>query len=346
MAEMEPDPGTWGPVIRASSLRGFGPLVEELGGDPRPLMERFGIDPAVVDSDDGFVSITAHDLMLDGAGELLQCPDLGLRLAERQDLSILGPLAIAIEASATVSDALQCASRFMFVHSPALLIGLEDDPRGAAGVVALTYRKDLRESTYSPQAMELGLGLFHHVAALLLGSAVGLRSVEIPHAPLSPVQRYLDFFGAEVRFGAATGALRVERAVLDKRFDTADDAIRALAIEHLATQYPDPTTTTAPRVRGAVAELLVTGTPSISQVARLLEVHPRTLQRRLARESTTFEALLDQVRRDAARRYITTTDLPLHQVAALTGFGEQSSLSHAVRRWFAMSPRDLRNGRR
>src|SRR5690606_2431212 len=142
------------------------------------------------------VSITAHDLMLDAASELLRCPDLGLRLAERQDLSILGPLAIAIEASATVSDALQCASRFMFVHSPALLIGLGADPRGAAGVVALTYRKDLRESTYSPQAMELGLGLFHHVAALLLGSAVGLRSVEMPHGPISPVQRYLDFFGS------------------------------------------------------------------------------------------------------------------------------------------------------
>lgn len=345
MAELEADPGTWGPVIRASSLRGFGPLVEELGGNPRPLMKRFGIDPAVVDSDDGFVSITAHDLMLDAASELLRCPDLGLRLAERQDLSILGPLAIAIEASATVSDALQCASRFMFVHSPALLIGLGADPRGAAGVVALTYRKDLRESTYSPQAMELGLGLFHHVAALLLGSAVGLRSVEMPHGPISPVQRYLDFFGSEVRFGAATGALRVERTVLDKGFGTADEAIRDIAIEHLASRYPDPTTATAPRVRGAVAELLVTGAPTVRQVARLLSVHPRTLQRRLARESTTFETLLDQVRRDAALRYITITDLPLHQVAALTGFSEQSSLSHAVRRWFATTPRELRNNR-
>lgn len=193
--------------------------------------------------------------------------------------------------------------------------------------------------------MELGLGLFHHVAALLLGSAVGLRSVEMPHGPISPVQRYLDFFGSEVRFGAATGALRVERTVLDKGFGTADEAIRDLAIEHLASRYPDPTTATAPRVRGAVAELLVTGAPTVRQVARLLSVHPRTLQRRLARESTTFETLLDQVRRDAALRYITITDLPLHQVAALTGFSEQSSLSHAVRRWFATTPRELRNNR-
>lgn len=332
-------------MIRAASLRGFQPLVRELGGDPEALLRRFDLTPATLSSDDGMLSITAHDLMLDAAAETLGCPDLGLRLAERQDLSILGPLAIAVESSATVGDALECASRFLFVHSPALKIAVEPDPRGVRGVVAAIYRKDLRESPYSPQAMELGLGLFHHVAALLLGGVTGLRSVEIPHAPLSPVQRYLDFFGADVKFGASSGALRLERSLLDTGFDSADATIRRFAMDHLAARYPDPDTATAPKVRGVIADLLSTGSPEIGQAARLLAVHPRTLQRRLAREDTTFETLLDQVRRDAAHRYITTTSLPLTQVAALTGFAEQSSLSHAVRRWFSMSPRELRNRR-
>lgn len=329
-------------MIRAASLRGFETLVAELGGDPEPLLRRFGIEPATLLSDEGLVSITAHDLMLDAAAAALGCPDFGLRLAERQDLSILGPLAIAVESSATVADALECASRFMFVHSPALQIGVEEDPRGVRGVVAATYRKDLRESPYSPQGMELGLGLFHHVAALLLDGVRGLRSVEIPHAPLSPVQRYLDFFQVDVKFGAAFGALRLDRSILDQAFDGADDAIRQIAVDHLAAHYPDPGSATAPRVRGAIAELLASGAPGIAQVARLLTLHPRTLQRRLAREGTTFETLLDSVRRDAAYRYITTTSLPFGQVAALTGFGEQSSLSHAVRRWYGTRPRDLR----
>lgn len=329
-------------MIRAASLRGFQPLVEELGGDPRALLKRFDIDSLTLASEDGLLSITAHDLMLDAAAKELECPDFGLRLAERQDLSILGPLAIAVESSATVAEAMECASRFMFVHSPALHISIEPDPRGMTGIVAATYRKDLRESPYSPQAMELGLGLFHHVAALLLGRVTGLRSVEIPHAPLSPIQRYLDFFEADVKFGAPSGALRVERSVLDKGFDSADETIRRIALQHLATRYPDPGTSTAPRVRGVIAELLATGSPGIAQVARLLDLHPRTLQRRLAREHTTFETVLDDVRRDAAHRYITTTDVAFTQVAALTGFSEQSSLSHAVRRWFASTPRELR----
>lgn len=329
-------------MIRAGSLRGFQPLVEELGGDPGPLLRRFGIATTTLASDDGLVPITAHDLMLDAAAEALGCPDFGLRLAERQDLSILGPLAIAVESSATVAEALDCAARFLFVHSPALQIKVEPDPRGVRGVVAASYRKDLRESPYSPQAMELGLGLFHHVAVLLLGGVTGLRSVEIPHPPLSPVQRYLDFFEADVKFGAPFGGLRVERSILDRGFDSADATIRQLAVEHLAAHYPDPAAGIAPRVRAALAELLATGTPTLARVARLLALHPRTLQRRLARDGTSFESLLDDVRRSTALRYITTSDLPFTQIATLTGFTEQSTLCHAAVRWYDVSPRELR----
>lgn len=329
-------------LIRAASLRGFGSLVEELGGDPVDLLQRFRIPPAVLEDDDGLISITAHDLMLDAAADELGCADLGLRLAERQDLAILGPLAVAIESSSTVAEALECVTRFMFVHSPALRIGAEGDPLGVAGVVAVTYRKDLRESPYSSQAMELGLALLLRISSAMLGGIEGLRSVELPHAPISSVERYTEVFGVTTRFHAPVAALRLDRHVLDARFSAADEAIRAVALAHLAAAHADPNDLTAARVRGALAQGLGTIPPSLTQVARLLAVHPRTLQRRLAAEGTSFEAVLDDVRRVAAARYVTGTDLPFAQIASLLGFSEQSALSRAVRRWYGMSPRALR----
>lgn len=332
------------PVVRAASLRGFVPLVRELGADPQSYLRRFGIPAAVLSSDDGLLPITEHDLMLDTAAHELDCPDFGLRLASAQDLSVLGPLALAIESSSTVAEALQCASRFMFVHSPALSISIEPDPRGAPGVIAVTYRKDLRESVYSPQAMELGVGLLHRVGASLLGSLRGLRSVQLPHAPLSPVSRYLDFFGVDVKFGCSSAALRLEQQLLDTRFDHADLGVRQLAVEYLAQEYPDPSGMVSVQVRHVLAGSLgvAVAVPTVTSTARLLQLHPRTLQRRLAREGTTHASILDDVRREAARRLIVTTDVPLTQVGVLVGFSEQSTLTHAVRRWFGVSPRQLR----
>ncbi len=329
-------------MIRGASLRGFARLVEELGGTPGEYLARFAIPPEALTSEEGLVSITSHDLMLDAVARELRCPDLGLRLAAAQDVGILGRLALAIQASSTVAEALECASRFMFVHSPALSIGVEPDPRGRREVVALTYRKDLRESPYSPQAMELGLGLFYRVAVTLLGGPAGLRSVELPHRPLSPVPRYTGFFGAEVRFGCPTAALRTERRLLDEEFRSADTTIHRLALDYLTSHHTDPERLVSTRVRRAVTGIVGAGPVTIGHVARLLALHPRTLQRRLAAESTGFEEIVDDVRRDVALRHLTTTDLPLGQVAAMAGFADQSGFSHAVRRWHGASPTEVR----
>lgn len=329
-------------MIRTSSLRGFVGLADELGGDAPGLLARFGLTPQALADDDSLIPIATNDLLLDVAAREWACPDLGLRLAESQDITILGPLAVAIESSSSVADALACASRFIFVHSPALRVGVEPDPRGTRGVVCLTYRKDLTDSPYSPQAMELGLGLFHRIAVLLLGDVRPLRSVEIPHAPISPVARYTGYFGADVRFDAPVGGFRVEERVLDRQFQGANVAIRQLAIDHLARNFADPNQTDTARVRRVMAESLGATLPTIDNVARLLALHPRTLQRRLAAEGTTFEAVLDELRRQSAIRYLTTTDLPMAQIAAMLSFSEQSALSRAVRRWCAASPREVR----
>ena len=342
---MEPSPtartGDTG-VIRAASLRGLVPLVEALGGRPEELLERFGIPVDALTRDDGLIPITTHDLMLDTAAEELGCPDLGLRLAEGQDLSVLGPLAVAIEASESVGEALGLASRFLFVHSPALHIGVEDDPRGARGVVAVTYRKSLRESPYSPRATELGIALLHRISVALLGESTGLRSVELPHPPLSPVSRYIEHFGVDVRFDGTVAALRVDHHVLDRTFADADATIRQVALDHLTREHPRPDLQVAVRVRRALADGMGTAPASLAHVARVLGVHPRTLQRRLVAEGTSFDVILDDVRRTAATHYITATDIPFVQVAALIGLSQQSALSRAVRRWSGMSPRELR----
>ena len=113
-----------GPMIRAASLREFVPLVEELGGDPDELLREFGMSRETVASDDELVPITAHNRMLDLAATTLSCPDLGLRLATMQDVSILGPLAPAVESSAMASKAVDGAGE---VGPP----GVVDDVRVA-----------------------------------------------------------------------------------------------------------------------------------------------------------------------------------------------------------------------
>lgn len=328
------------PIIRAASLHGFFDLVHRLGGDPVAFTTLCGLDSDAARDGVGYLPITLHDLMLDMAAQELHTPDFGLQLAGMQTLDVLGPLSDLIAASDGAAAAWQAVEDYMFVHSPALRLSLHDDPLRSGGVL-LAYRKDLSESFYSPQAIELGLGVTYRICRQLLGEVRGLRGIDVPHAPLSPVGRYTQFFGVPVRFATPVAGLRIDTSLFDAEFATADAARRAGAIGEV-TRLRNPNLEMTSRVRRAVAQALGVHPVTLVRTSALFAMHSRTLQRRLAAEGQTFDRIVDDVRRTASTRYLRLTDLPIGRVAEMVGFDEQASLSRAMRRWYGTSPSDYR----
>jgi len=64
----------------------------------------------------------------------------------------------------------------------------------------------------------------------------------------------------------------------------------------------------------------------------------RTLQRRLDGEGVTFKSLMDVVRMDLADNLLRRADASLDDLAVALGFGDESAIYRACRRWFGMTP--------
>ncbi len=64
----------------------------------------------------------------------------------------------------------------------------------------------------------------------------------------------------------------------------------------------------------------------------------RTLQRRLARAGTSFEALCDDARRTAAETYLRDTTLSISEVTYLLGYSEPAAFHRAFKRWHGKTP--------
>jgi AraC-like DNA-binding protein len=330
------------PMVRAAGLRGLPSVIGTLGGDPGEWLARFGLGTAVLDSDDAVIPALDAARLLETAAAELSCPDLGLRLSAVQDAAVLGPVAVAIENSATFGEALDITRRFLFVHSDALTVDQIPDPSGRPGIAGLRYATT-GDLPLPPQTADLGLGLLHRITTLLHQGPYGLRSVHLPHPRLAPVGVYRDFFAAEVRFNLQEAVLRVPAGLAGEPLPGGNQMLRDLALAYLTSHFPSPGSSVASRVRVLLARSLGPSVPSVAAIAGLLRLHPRTLQRRLAAEQTSFEGILDEVRRAAAFRLITTTDLSFGQVTAMVGLAEQSALTRAVRRWFGLTPRRLRS---
>ncbi|MET8872757.1 AraC family transcriptional regulator [Nocardia sp. NPDC004604] len=328
-------------VIRSAGLRGFRATVAELGGNAEEFATAVGLPIAALDADDLLVPDQAVAAALELAAQRLDCPDLGLRISRRQDLDMLGPLALAIRNSPTLADVLECCSRYLFLHARSLHLALEPDPYGDRSVIALRY--GIQPGLPTPvQGTDLGLAFVHRTFQRLVDERYGLRSVELPHRPAAPIRVYEEFFGAPVRVDRPAAALRIPSRLASLSLSGGDENLHRLAMAFLAEQSGGADAAIAPKVRAAAQQLLGTTAPEIAAVARLLTIHPRTLQRRLAAEGSSFAAIVDTVRRDEARRYLTTTDMPMSQVASLIGLSEQATFTRCCRRWWGTTPTAVR----
>ncbi|WP_280469799.1 AraC family transcriptional regulator [Nocardia brasiliensis] len=332
-------------MARAAGLRGYRQLADELGGDGAALLRRFGIAPEALDSDDAILTSESMGWALEIAATELACPDFGLRLAARQSLDVLGPLAVAMLNADTVGAALSCLQRYLFVQHAGLAIQLCPDPEQQRGMLALHYR-DMAEVTSFSQGIDHGAGLVHRYLRHGVGGEYGLRAVHLPHTQRAPISRYLEFFGAEVRFDMPTTLFRFPGELLVRPLVDRDPMLHKLAMDYLARNYSELDQTMTARVRLAVDRALVESTADIATVADMLTIGERSLQRALAAEGTTFTAVLDTARRDATYRLLCETDLPMGRITALVGLREQSALTRVVRRWYGTTPQRLRTAAR
>jgi len=86
--------------------------------------------------------------------------------------------------------------------------------------------------------------------------------------------------------------------------------------------------------------------PTVGDVAEKLELSPRTMQRRLALQGTSFSVELDAVLRECALNGLAEKGVAgkcesLGELSHSLGYKRQASLSRAVRRWTGAPPKTL-----
>jgi len=329
-------------MVRASGLRGYEALMRKLGADPIPMLRRYRISPEALQDDDALLPLRSVVHLFEASASATQCPGFGLRLAEGQDISVLGPVAIAMQNAPTVASAVETISRYLFVHSPGMSLTVH--PRSALVRDAVELRFELQVPTQTSlrQTMDVCLADIHRMVELLAGNHSGLLAVALPHTPLAPASVYRRFFGAPVHFEQRHGGLHIARSTYEQNLQGVNHALRKIAVDYLALNFGNPGQTVGMRVRHALQRTLGTPQGGKSEVASMLGMHPRTLQRHLTAENTSFENLRETIQKEMAMRYLRETRIPLSQLAGLLGYAEQSVFTRACRRWFKDTPSALR----
>lgn len=333
-----------GRMARASiSVVLLRPLALALSTSPASL-ERFyastDLTPQMLGDTEARVSPAQFCVAWAEAIRLSDNPFLALDIADATPAGAFGIVEYVCRSAPTVRAALTQWCRYLGILDDAVEVGLVD-----AGAQS-TLRVITESEAPAPASHELCFALVVRHARAMLDDATPFALVEARfthRANDAQRKRHAAFFDAPVRFGAKYTELVFERRVLDSPLKTADPNLLAILVptaeEKRARTSPHPLLTD--QVRRALRVALTTDDGQLDVVAKKLGMTDRSLQRRLKDESTSFQIVRDEMRRELADRYL-GDGMSFAEISFLLGFSEPSAFYRAFKRWTGLTPVERR----
>jgi AraC-like DNA-binding protein len=277
-------------------------------------------------------------VLVSNALRLTGDPALGLRLGERLNLSAHAVLGQAFMTCRNLGEVMQLFERYYHVLAPDLELVFSQ----SADRVRIT-------SQNSEAFLPLAFGLECIAAAMrntlsgLLGDARFPLRFEFPYPAPTYAAVYYDTLGADVHFDSDEAAWSFPAALLELALPSSNPALRQLYEAECARLLNDlqDTADTAARTRRLLRKF-EGQYPNMPQLARMLNISPRTYRRRLQEEGCKFQELLDAVRAEHATRHLRDGRLPIASIAYQLGFSDPSNFRRAYRRWTGQSPGAVR----
>jgi AraC-like DNA-binding protein len=182
-----------------------------------------------------------------------------------------------------------------------------------------------------------------------VGTGVRLAPVRVefvePRAHVKMIERHL---GCPVVCNAERNAIVFRAADAQRPFITRNAELLTVLAPQFEAELKEQNGDEPflEQVRVAIQQKLTGRRPTIEDVADVLHVSPRTLQRRLKDAGCSFQRLLEEARHQLARHYLNNSVLELNEAAYLLGYEDGNSFVRAFRTWEGVPPAQWREQQR
>jgi AraC-like DNA-binding protein len=312
-------------IVRALEARGVATTA---------ILEAAGV--AQVPSNDPLtrVPLPSVQRLLEVAVELTDDPYFGLYAANFMHPTNWHALGHALLSSISLRDFCDRLAR----HFRILTTSTRPRLRESANAAYLEFPRVTETPPLSDDIV--GLFLVHLIRQLSDGR---IRPTAIAlHRPTPPDggSRHRRAFGCPVTFGAAYVSMEFDAHALDAALPGGSRELaqynEQIVVTYLAKLDRSDVQS---RVRALLLQQLPLGAVTKEEIARRLNMSPRTLQVKLSKCGTTFQDVVNETRRALACGYIDNSALSITEIAYMLGFSDTSNFSRAFRRWTGCSPR-------
>jgi AraC-like DNA-binding protein len=341
-----------GAVASANSITSIAAhaLIGAVAGRGRPvepLFELVGLDPTAPPDADRHVSAVQYYALWDAALKSVQDPTFAVRVGasfELEALEAFGFLAMSCE---TLRDAYERTAKVRALYNVGSRWDL-DVREGSMRVSWIPWPVEPRSEVARRSVNEYEVAEMLACVWQMTDRRLVPRRIAFRHPAPADTSVHRELLGRVPEFDAEFDGFEAELGWLDEPIRSKNPRLRAYfekQCQRACDAFGSDAAFTA-LVRQRLVANMEGGALAMPEIARTLGVSPRSLHRRLQDEGTSFNELVDQVRRQFAEQYLARPRLAISEIAYLVGFNGPSAFHKAFRRWTGMTPSEYRQALR
>ena len=331
-----------GATVAAGVTRRVLELAVARGAGRMALLERSGIAPADLEDHDNRIALDRHIALLRAAKDCCADPAFALHYGEAVNLAEVSVVGLIGHASETMADAFVQLARYsrLIVDldlGPGERFRLAHDPEG------VWIFDDRPDPNLYPELTEVAFAQMVS-GTRRFGDTPFVLAVRVTHDDPGYRGEYERILAAPVAFGSDRNAMRIDPAWGSHRIALEPRYAFGILSRHADALLArlDSDATMRGRAERLIMPVLHKGGVNMAVTAAALGCSRDTLYRRLRAEGTTFERLLDELRRRLALDYLAAGKVSVAETAYLTGFSDPAAFSRAFKRWTGRSPGEVR----
>ena len=302
------------------------------GLEPYEMLARAGIQAAALNHPENWLPASRVLELIDDSANRSNRDDFGILLGRCRTFTSIGPLSLLLKHEATVHDIILAAVEYRHLLNDVIHIDVRDDGRNAV------VEWSLIPGLHSSQGANLTAAIAYKSISEALEFSWLPDCIHFRHSAPAYISTFKSYFQCPLEFDSGFDGMTCTSQALATANPFADDELATYARRLLDLLPGVRVDRATDKVRSILLLLIPDGQATAERAARCLGVPVRTLQRRLIKEGSGFNRLLDETRRELAMRYLANTAHPIAVVAHLTGYSSTSAFTRWFKSEFGISP--------
>ena len=299
------------------------------------LLASSGINPGDLDDPDFFVTPEQELKVIRNIVKLAPEPAIGLEIGQHYHVGVYGKQGAAAYSCDTLLEAIQIAYRYIVLSLTFFQHDLKVE--GELAYMQMNELLDLKDLRMF--VCERDVASMQRMARDLLGKPLPFQEVRFAYPQPDYASAYEQAFECPVRFNAGANLIVFESQYLFMPLPLANPLVKK-TFEDECRQVSlrlQEMETASGRIRHTLMHQHGT-LPSFTQMARSMNVSPRTLRRRLSEEGASYKSLVAEIMCEKAIDLIEKTSDSFEQIAMELGYSDLPNFYRAFKSWTGHNP--------